>query len=207
MIKPVAGERSNAPGSGRRASSLRESQRQFTRERLREASLEVFERSGYAGATIDEIAAAAGASRATFYLHFKSKADVIRELIASMTDREQIWESLGKLDRPTREQVEAWLREVVALYDAHRPYFLAIEQAVAVEPELTEGYYRQVDRYLDIAAAALHEDAEDARLHAMLLWIQLTRFLFLWRVRGFEVDETQSMRMLTDIWHDALNRR
>jgi AcrR family transcriptional regulator len=191
--------------AGRRTTSLREEQRQFTRRRLRDAALEVFAERGYATATIDEIAMAAGASRATFYLHFKSKVEVIRELIESMTDREQIWQSLSELKQPTREQVEAWLREVVALYDAQRSYFLVVEQAVAVEPDLTEGYYRLVDRYVDIAAEALHEDAADARLHAMLLWIQLTRFLFLWRVRGMELDEAQTMTLLTDIWHAALN--
>jgi AcrR family transcriptional regulator len=204
MIQRVTGQGSS---SGRRTSSLRDEQRQFTRRRLRDAALEVFARDGYAAATIDEVAATAGASRATFYLHFKSKADVVRELIEAMTDREQIWESLGKLDQPSREAVEAWLREVVALYDAQRSYFLVIEQAVAVEPDLTEHYYRLVDRYVDIAADALHEDVADARLHAMLLWIQLTRFLFVWRVRGMALDEAKTMALLTDIWHDALTAR
>jgi hypothetical protein len=79
------------------------------------------------------------------------------------------------------------------------------EQAVAVEAELTEDYYRQVDQYLDTAAAALHEDTEDARLHLMLLWVQLSRFCFLWRVRGIELDEERTMTRLTQIWHDALS--
>ena len=184
--------------------SLRDEQRRFTRERLREAALEVFERRGYASATVDEIAVAAGASRATFYLHFRSKADLIRSLIDTMTEREHIWEAFGRLKDPTREEVEGWLREVVALYDSHRAYFLAVEQAVAVEPELTEGYYRQSDRYVDIAAEALHLDADGARLQAMLLWVQLSRFCFLWRVRGIEVDERRTLSMLTDVWHAAL---
>ena len=190
--------------AGRRPPTLREEQRQLTRRRLREAALEVFARDGYAAATIDEVAATAGSSRATFYLHFKSKADVIRALVETMPERDRIWDALGALKDPSREQVEAWLREVVALYDAQRSYFAVVEQAVAVEPELTEGYYRLVDGYVDIAAAALHEDAADARLHAMLLWVQLSRFLFLWRVRGMDLDEARTMTLLTDIWHGAL---
>jgi AcrR family transcriptional regulator len=187
-------------------SPLREEQRGVTRRRLREAALEVFAQRGYAATTIDDIAAAAGASRATFYRHYRSKADVIRELVATLTERERIWEGLGRLGDSSREDVEAWLREVIDLYDAHRSYFLAVEQAVAVEPELTEAYYRQSDTYVEVAAKVLHLDDDGARLQAMLLWVQLTRFLFLWRVRGLELDEARTMAMLTDIWHGALTR-
>jgi AcrR family transcriptional regulator len=187
--------------------SLREEQRQLTRARLREAALDVIARDGYGAATIDEIALAAGTSRATFYLHFKSKADIIRELVQTFPNRDRIWERLGQLQNPTREQVAEWLGEVVAMYDDQRRYFLAVEQAVAVESELTEGYYRQVETYIDDAAAALHEEPAEARLHAMLLWVQLSRFCFLWRVRGMELDEQRTMALLTDIWHDALTAR
>ena len=55
------------------ALSLREQHRVFTRERLIQGALEVFAHKGYVAATIDDIVAAAGASRATFYLHFHSK--------------------------------------------------------------------------------------------------------------------------------------
>jgi AcrR family transcriptional regulator len=193
----------------RRAPTLRDEQRALTRRRLKEAALEVIARDGYPSATIDEIAATAGASRATFYLHFKSKADLIRELVETVPDRdrEHIWAGLSRLRDPDPETVRAWLDEVIALYDAQRLYFLAVEQAVAVEPELTEDYYRQVDRYLDQAARAFHEDVEDVRVHLLLLWVQLTRLCFLWRVRGMELDEERTMQHLTRIWHDALTHR
>jgi AcrR family transcriptional regulator len=191
----------------KRVVSLREEQRALTRRRLREAALEVIERTGYPGATIDEIAVTAGASRATFYLHFKSKADLIRELVEMMPDRQHIWDELSQLRDPSPQAVRAWLEQVIDMYDSQRLYFLAVEQAVAVEADLTEGYYRQVDQYLDQAAGVFHEDVEEARLHLMLLWVQLSRFCFLWRVRGIEVDEELTLRRLTQIWHDALNAR
>jgi AcrR family transcriptional regulator len=206
-VRAEPGRAPNRRGRERRTGSLRDDQRAFTRQPLREAALEVIERTGYPGATIDEIAATAGASRATFYPHFKGKADLIRELVETMPDRQHVWDGLSAMRDPSPEQVRAWLEDVVAMYDTHRLYFLAVEQAVAVEAELTEDYYRQVDHYLDTAAAALHEDIEDARLHLMLLWVQLSRFCFLWRVRGIELDEERTMTRLTQIWHDALSAR
>src|ERR1700756_4261765 len=53
--------------------SLREAQKEFTRQRLLDAAEELFESVGYRSATIEEIANRAGANRATFYLHFQGK--------------------------------------------------------------------------------------------------------------------------------------
>ena len=57
--------------------TVRELQRQATRDRLYEAALDVFRREGVVHAKVDEIAANAGVSRAAFYFHFPSKQDVL----------------------------------------------------------------------------------------------------------------------------------
>src|SRR3954464_10344860 len=61
----------------RGGATLRDEQKSFTRHRLIEGALAAFDRKGYAATTIDDIVAEANASRATFYLHFKRKADVV----------------------------------------------------------------------------------------------------------------------------------
>jgi AcrR family transcriptional regulator len=50
------------------------------RERLLEAAAAVFSRSGYADASAEAIARAAGMSKATFYEHFANKEECILEL-------------------------------------------------------------------------------------------------------------------------------
>ena len=57
---------------------LRRQQRDFTRQRLVDAARELFVRNGAKATSIDDIAKAAGTSRATFYAHFSDKQDVIR---------------------------------------------------------------------------------------------------------------------------------
>ncbi|WCI07753.1 helix-turn-helix domain containing protein [Arthrobacter sp. OVS8] len=51
-------------------SSLREAQKQLTRDMIVDRALELFTEKGYAATTIDEIAVAAGTTRATFYAHY-----------------------------------------------------------------------------------------------------------------------------------------
>ena len=58
-------------------SSLRERKRTRTREAIIEAAAELFERRGYDGTTIADIAAAADISTRTFFSYFGSKDDVL----------------------------------------------------------------------------------------------------------------------------------
>lgn len=65
----------------------RDLQREETRRRVRECSLEVFRRDGIDAARIDDIAKAAGVSRGTFYFHFPTKEDVLVELLREAEHR------------------------------------------------------------------------------------------------------------------------
>lgn len=56
---------------------LREQKRRQTFQRIAEAGLKFFLSKGYQETTIDEIAAAAGISRRTFFYYFKSKDDIL----------------------------------------------------------------------------------------------------------------------------------
>jgi AcrR family transcriptional regulator len=59
--------------------STRDFQRLQTRRRLYECALAVFRKEGVANCRIEEIAKAANVSRGTFYFHFPTKGDVLRE--------------------------------------------------------------------------------------------------------------------------------
>ncbi len=92
------------------ALSLREQQRVFTRERLIQGALEVFARKGYVAATIDDIAAAAGASRATFYLHFHPPQDIVAGLGSRMVPEvQQFYSELDDLlESGSRDEFRGW---------------------------------------------------------------------------------------------------
>lgn len=62
---------------GRRRTSLRDEQKRMTRERLVRAAYETFGRSGYSNTSILDITNAVDVNRATFYLHFSGKSEII----------------------------------------------------------------------------------------------------------------------------------
>ncbi len=60
-----------------RASSRTTAQRHRVRQDLSAAAMRLFSTKGYEGTTVDEIAAAAGVARRTFFRHFRSKEEAI----------------------------------------------------------------------------------------------------------------------------------
>lgn len=58
-----------------------------TRSAVLKAALTVFSRKGYAAATLDDIAKAAGVTRGAIYWHFKSKADLYNTLTGELSAR------------------------------------------------------------------------------------------------------------------------
>jgi AcrR family transcriptional regulator len=69
------------PGEG-----LRERKRRETLWRITDAGIRLFIEQGYEATTIDQIAAAAGISRRTFFYYFKSKDDILLSKQSGMGD-------------------------------------------------------------------------------------------------------------------------
>jgi AcrR family transcriptional regulator len=68
------------PGNGPRRSLLRQERSRETRRRLIRAATKLWSRHGYDDTTIEQLCAAAGVSRPTFYLYFETKDRLLEEL-------------------------------------------------------------------------------------------------------------------------------
>lgn len=64
-----------------RPSPVQQQRREETRRRLMDAGLVLFARKGYDGATLDEVAHAAGYSKGAVYVHFPSKEDLFLSIL------------------------------------------------------------------------------------------------------------------------------
>ena len=74
------------PKDAARHEGLRERKRRQTLQRIAEVGLQLFLAKGYEAATLDEIAAAAGISRRTFFYYFKSKDDILLAYLEGYAD-------------------------------------------------------------------------------------------------------------------------
>ena len=92
-----------------RARAWREREHRERRTDIVRAAVEVFSRYGYAGATVEEIAARADVSRGSLYLYFpEGKEDLLRAAL------DELFDGLDAVAEPLREAPTASLADVWA---------------------------------------------------------------------------------------------
>lgn len=150
------------PAGATAALSLAERKRQVVRDELGEAALQLIARQGYEETTVDQIVAAAGVSRRTFFRYFASKEDVIIEFIGDVGDA--IVAHLA--GRPAAESPALALREAVkdvaaqALADFPEKSMALIRFTLTI-PALRASWAARQDLLKDEVAAALAVRAGD----------------------------------------------
>lgn len=89
-----------------RPRNRRDEQRERTREELLDAAGFVFAKHGYHGASVDQVAEAAGFTKGAVYSNFRSKQDLFLELLERQVDRsvealERVIDEVAPEDRAT----------------------------------------------------------------------------------------------------------
>jgi AcrR family transcriptional regulator len=140
-----------------------------TRERILASAAEVFLSNGFHATSLDSIAKAANASRATVYQYFAGKEDIFRELSAS-SERDVLThgDRLGELG-PTIDGVGAlhrWLVEWADIYDTHAATFaeypgIGNELAVIDTGTVAEDFHHVVTKRL-LGSRVQGLDVDDA---------------------------------------------
>jgi AcrR family transcriptional regulator len=161
------------------SSNLRSLRKADTMRRLMSAGCALFNEFGYEATTIDQIASAAGISRAAFYLHFESKADVIRALTANVSDRlRKHYVKLAQLGPASSvDTVSAWLGELLDTCRSDGSIVLLMQRTLQPDSQLFDEirFYDEIMTTLGkgfprFAAAATDEDI---RAEAMLFFFEL----------------------------------
>jgi AcrR family transcriptional regulator len=146
------------------------------REAILAAAEEVFARSGYHGASLDDIAQAAGISKALIYEHFASK----RELHASLINAhvEEIFERLqanAAAGQPGEQRLRGGIDAFLSFVEEHREAWRALFRDAA-DPEVADVIERVQAQATAVIAALIaadpeapHEGERAIEMHAALL--------------------------------------
>jgi AcrR family transcriptional regulator len=192
--------------------SLREAQKALTRSRLLDAAAELFVRQGYAATTIEEIATAAGATRATFYLHFSSKSDLVHGLYAALVEYDAEYAHLIEVCRdPSEAALRAWLDAFVAGLDSPANYWVALRLAGAADQEAREAAEQDFGRSASKLAAGLERvrgwEPDRAHLMAVVLKRQLDVCQDDWIRARWDRERGHLLDTLARMWSAALKER
>jgi AcrR family transcriptional regulator len=192
--------------------TLRERQKLRTRRELLDCAKALFVERGYAAVKIEDIVSAAGCSRATFYLHFSGKPEILQKIGAETMERRAVtmYADLDPvLASGSREEFAGWMRRAVEWFETNQDILPAWDEAVALEPEFQAVARRAVSelpaampRYLEHWGA---DRDHEARLRIELLVSQLERFFVRWAVQGtIDSSADEAAEVLSDIWFTAL---
>ncbi|MEV0429366.1 TetR family transcriptional regulator [Micromonospora sp. NPDC050495] len=132
---------------------MAERKRQFVTDELVEAALQLLAQRGFHAVTVDDIVAAAGVSRRTFFRYFASKEDVVVQFLAGMGAA--IVEALAA--RPVDEPPSVALRHAawvpVAACADHSDRALPVVRLIMQTPALRARYLeRQTQWRVGLAA-------------------------------------------------------
>jgi len=118
-----------------------------TRERILDAAEIEIGGRGFADASISTITAQAKVGQGTFYLYFRSKEDVMRELVLRMGRRLRRHLTLSIAEVPDRLEAERrGIRAFLEFVRANPNLYRVVAEAQFVDPEVYRRYYEDFAR-------------------------------------------------------------
>jgi len=181
-----------------------------TRDQLVETAVRLFLERGYGGTTIDDIAASAGMSRASFYTYFPSKREIL--LLAGLRSNRARTEAIATIagipDKWNLEHLKKWARAYLAFLDEYGGFQVVWSQAAWFDDDLrslgvkgsmnTARIIGENMRRLGAGAGV------DARIQGLAVLSMLDRFWYVWRKTEAPFDEDEVVEGLAGMLQSLL---
>jgi len=150
-------------------------QKERTRERILESARCIFNRKGFAEATIGEIMSAAGLSHGGFYRHFTSKADLYAEAVRRFLcqDAPKPWQTRQRTESGPKSRAQRILAAYFSLdhfNDRERccPLIGLPSEASRSDQDVRVAYQEVVEKLLSIFEAELEGPHRHERAVALV---------------------------------------
>ena len=113
-----------------------------TREMLLSAARDLFFEKGFAGTSMEDVAARAGVSRASVYTYFPSKYVLFAELgVGTYRAINAVIDELAAVPaRPADRDLETWITSLLTALDQHKAFVIQWNEAAAEEEEAREAW-------------------------------------------------------------------
>lgn len=156
---------------------FQQQRKEQTRAAILAGAATVFSVTPYVFATIDDLIAAAGVSRATFYAHFDSKLSLALAIYDSIeSDWQGLYGELKAMVPLDQPGLEDWLRRLAHIYVEHGYVTSLVIQLATFEPSFRQRLRDDGDRLIDMLGgagvggfrAALSGEAERVRARLIL---------------------------------------
>ena len=152
-----------------------QAKRQERREQIERQLLDATERLMAGGASftelsVDRLATEAGISRASFYIYFEDKGDLLRRLagqvFAFLADAGERW--WGVAERRDPADAATAISGIVAGYRRHQPLLVALSEMAGYDPQVGAAYHEILTAISARFAAVIEAGQEAGSIRAGL---------------------------------------
>ena len=169
------------------------------RQQILTNARDVFAKRGYHAAKIDDIVAAAGVARGTFYLYFDDKRAIFEEIVDGTFAR--LGQAIMRVDTDdsskVRSQIEENIRRIVhALLEDPGTTKILLSDAVGLDPAFDRKllfFYEEVGKLLESSLVDGQERGivatGDARVYAIMTLGAVKELMYQVVMRGLEYPE------------------
>ena len=182
-----------------------------TRRALFAAARTVLEQHGYAGATVAQIARAAGRAHGTFYLYFQNKEDIYAQLLEEMwTDLKEQSRSVWRRDTPL-ESVRATVARYVSGFGDNVELWRLLDEMSASNPRFTRtrdeyrrAFVQKIKRGIESSGAKARITGMQPVILAELLAGMVDEACALRYLRGRSWPEAELVEHIVTVWGRAV---
>ena len=185
----------------------------LTRQRLINASCQLFMAHGFEQTTIDQITSEAGVSRASFYLHFPSKEAVIGAMFERVGESLRVeYKRLAKLGNAKVDRLARWVSDFIAACQANRPFVYLLQRTFPSAISLFNDieFY---DEMMDLLGAriprfreAANRNCAEAHADAMLFFFELQSLVRYTSHDHFVIDRDEICRAVARQLHRFMHQ-
>ncbi|MFG2530908.1 TetR family transcriptional regulator [Streptomyces sp. NPDC048516] len=141
--------------SSRPEISMAQRKRQLVSNELTEAALQLLARKGFDAVTVDEIVAAAGVSKRTFFRYFASKEDVVVQFLADMGTGMRAELAARSLEERPSVALSHTVSVPIAACGDHSDRALPVVQLILRTPALRARFLERQAQWRDDLSAEL----------------------------------------------------
>jgi AcrR family transcriptional regulator len=175
---------------------------------IKERARDVFLAKGYYGTSVEEIAEAAGVSRASFYTYFPSKRDLLYSLgTDTYSALDDTLDEMRALE-PTWSDDDVY--EVIRIYlrflEEHGAFMLVWSQATYGDDALAKAGMRtrlanarRFGQMLQRISGEEPDRDDDPARFGLAMLVMIDRYWSYWRVNGFPFSEAEVVETLGDV--------
>jgi AcrR family transcriptional regulator len=175
---------------------------------IKERAREVFLAKGYHGTSVEEIAEAAGVSRASFYTYYPSKRDLLYSLgtdtYSALDGTLQEMHALEASWKP--DDVYEIVRIYLAFLEEHGAFMLVWSQATYGDDALAKAGMRtrlanarRFGQILQRISGDEPDPDDDPARFGLAILVMVDRYWSYWRVNGFPFSEDEVVQTLGDV--------